>query len=169
MTWAKTSVVHDGYQLTRQDKVDLIAAYSGAYRKNINLRVCYSELNQGLNCGKCEKCYRTILGLILAGENPNNFGFSVDASFYGEMFELLSRCRTTIGVINHWKDISDKASRNNEYFRFPGEINNKFIVRIRNGELVNCLKINYAYSNLLWFMKLLPFRVKNKIFSVLKK
>ena len=40
----------------------------------VKLRVCW-ESRGGENCCHCEKCYRTILGLIAEGADPNDYGF----------------------------------------------------------------------------------------------
>lgn len=68
--------IHDGYELTRQDKVKFVV--NNIHGKNgVNLRVCYEE-SRGENCCRCEKCYRTILEIISEGGNPNKFGFKWD-------------------------------------------------------------------------------------------
>ena len=59
--WADLFCKNDGFELRRQQKIDLIVDWSRRHSSAITLRVCYSELNMGLNCGRCEKCYRTIL------------------------------------------------------------------------------------------------------------
>lgn len=70
-------VIHDCYELSRQNKIDLIYNFSKKEKKNINLRVCY-QASQGKNCGICEKCIRTIFGIYAAGGNPVNFGFQTN-------------------------------------------------------------------------------------------
>ena len=67
--------VHDGYELTRQDKIGTIVAYSSHADVPVNLRVCFHTQTGG-NCCRCEKCGRTILGIYAAGGDPCNFGFS---------------------------------------------------------------------------------------------
>lgn len=69
-----TAVCHDGYELSRQQKLQYIARSahdSGYYPK---LRVCWKS-DGGQNCGLCEKCIRTIYGLLAEGEDPRNYGF----------------------------------------------------------------------------------------------
>lgn len=76
--FASGRVVHDGYEYKRIDKLRNIIDYSkdnGA----MNLRVCFIS-NDGANCSSCEKCSRSIFGLLSEGENPNDYGFEVDAN-----------------------------------------------------------------------------------------
>lgn len=74
IAFADTKIVHDGYEQTRQDKVANITAFTKETGKKIPLRVCW-ESSGGGNCCKCEKCFRTIMGIYAQGFNPNNFGF----------------------------------------------------------------------------------------------
>lgn len=66
--------VHDAF-ITRQEKVKQIVSFSAKTNIKVSLHVCWKTTN-GNNCGKCEKCYRTILALLLEGADPKSFGFS---------------------------------------------------------------------------------------------
>lgn len=58
---------HDGITLSRLDKIRLVADWEVALK---NLRVCnrFKQYKSGsLNCGRCEKCVRTMLGLLAVG------------------------------------------------------------------------------------------------------
>ena len=57
-------IVHDGAGFTRQQKIQEIANWSEALQ---NLRVCWEGKQLDRNCGRCEKCIRTILGFRVAG------------------------------------------------------------------------------------------------------
>lgn len=72
--FADTKIVHDGYEQTRQDKIANITEFAKETGKKIPLRVCW-ESSGGGNCCKCEKCFRTIMGIYAQGFNPNDFGF----------------------------------------------------------------------------------------------
>ncbi len=72
--FADTKTVHDGYEQTRQEKIKKITDFSKKSGKKIPLRVCW-ESSGGGNCCKCEKCFRTIMGIYAQGFNPNDFGF----------------------------------------------------------------------------------------------
>ena len=51
-------IVHDGADFTRIEKIRELANWSEAQQ---NLRVCWEGTQPDKNCGRCEKCVRTIL------------------------------------------------------------------------------------------------------------
>jgi hypothetical protein len=60
-------ILHDGIALSRFDKTKLIAEWDPALK---HLRVCnkYKQYRAGMfNCGRCEKCIRTMLTLLALG------------------------------------------------------------------------------------------------------
>ena len=58
------SFVHDGTEATRLDKVVLQIAGSPLALEH--LRVCYKNKDGAYNCGKCDKCMRTMVNLYIA-------------------------------------------------------------------------------------------------------
>jgi hypothetical protein len=65
----RCSFVHDGCEATRLEKTRFIARFQYAMDA---LRVCWnkeswSKENPEINCGRCSKCLRTMVGLHLAG------------------------------------------------------------------------------------------------------
>lgn len=56
--------VHDGREETRVGKIRRIAPSDIALK---NLRVCWKNPGGVLNCGRCEKCIRTMIALQIAG------------------------------------------------------------------------------------------------------
>ncbi len=58
-------IEHVGHLLTRPEKLAAISCFPLAQR---HLRVCWEHRNARLNCGSCEKCIRTMLGLLSAGK-----------------------------------------------------------------------------------------------------
>lgn len=63
-TTERTSIVHDGCEATRMDKVAAVARSDVALRW---LRVCWENPNGEYNCGRCGKCLRTMASLRIAG------------------------------------------------------------------------------------------------------
>jgi len=62
-----TQIIHDGCDVTRSQKVDLVAQNDTALSV---LRVCFKEYRKSgraFNCGRCEKCIRTMVDLRIAG------------------------------------------------------------------------------------------------------
>jgi hypothetical protein len=69
--WSTESceLVHDGAEARRTDKVAALAQWEAALRI---LRVCFSS-RQHYNCGRCEKCLRTMVSLYLVGARSPTF------------------------------------------------------------------------------------------------
>ncbi|WP_232688774.1 hypothetical protein [Halobacterium zhouii] len=75
VSWTGTTAVHDGFELTRQEKVGLLASHAErADTQDFDIRTCIYD-DAGGNCSGCEKCYRTMVALDLEGVDPNEFGY----------------------------------------------------------------------------------------------
>lgn len=63
---SEVGIVHDGFGLSRLDKVGLVASWPEALA---SLRSCFAPFRDAdvLNCGKCEKCLRTMTELLIHG------------------------------------------------------------------------------------------------------
>jgi hypothetical protein len=59
-----TELVHDGCEATRVAKARQVAASEFALS---SLRVCWENRDGAYNCGRCEKCLRTMINLLIAG------------------------------------------------------------------------------------------------------
>lgn len=68
------NTIHDGYELSRQDKIKYLVETQKELNIKIDLRVCSF---QERNCCKCEKCCRTMLALTAEGGDVKNFGFEL--------------------------------------------------------------------------------------------
>ncbi len=105
------SVIHDGYELTRQDKIKLITQFSCETGIKVPLRVCW-ESKGGSNCCHCEKCWRTILGIYAMGADPKEFGFN-----YSSLREVGKEIKLNRAKIGKYKEARYKpiwtAIRNN--------------------------------------------------------
>ncbi len=100
-----TSVYHDGFELTRQHKIDLISNSKDC----TNLRVCW-EASGGGNCCTCEKCIRTITGFLVAGVNPIDYGFDrFDFDFNRIEIKLKYKWILSDQDILFWKNIQESA------------------------------------------------------------
>jgi hypothetical protein len=64
--WSSESLefVHDGSEASRVQKAVLLAQSDVALQ---SLRVCFHNLDSAYNCGRCEKCVRTMINLHAAG------------------------------------------------------------------------------------------------------
>jgi hypothetical protein len=118
-------------------------------------------LNEGLNCSRCEKCYRTILAILFAGDDPNAYGFSVNGQIYCQVFDYFRKIKTSrIGLVNLWKDIEAKAKSNNRFFVFEDKQKEPASVqRIASGELTGILKSKISANTR---VELLKFELMNR-------
>jgi hypothetical protein len=73
-----TAFVHDGTEATRLEKVISQIARSPLALEH--LRVCFANENGAYNCGRCDKCLRTMINLYVAGalEKSGTFPHRVD-------------------------------------------------------------------------------------------
>lgn len=114
--FAKCQVIHDGYEFSRQDKVHNVVEYCNKNDTRINMHVCW-ESQKGSNCCRCEKCSRTIAGLIAELVNPNEYGFLDVNTGDMQSYVLLG------GKLNQhlsktcWKQIHDRMLQNEKKLR----------------------------------------------------
>ncbi|HTY90798.1 MAG TPA: hypothetical protein VMC84_06435 [Methanocella sp.] len=109
VAWADVQAVHDGAEWSRQEKIrheiKPFIEKTGNYPPII---VC-DEPGRGdvLNCGRCEKCSRTIAGLALEGIDPNLCGLKVDNRTFCRIRQKLQWDRLMFAYKKSgmWKDI----------------------------------------------------------------
>lgn len=95
LSWANTKIIHDCYQLNRQQKIRYILKPFTEKEYFPKLHVCTGPGIE-LNCNQCHKCLHTIVGLTLEGIDPNKCGFkitektldSLKKAFLNHEFEL---------------------------------------------------------------------------------
>lgn len=123
--WADTLVHHDSFDLSRFDKVELIVKNAQQLPHNLNLRVCYSEFNNGLNCSECEKCYRTMLAIAICGDDPNKYGFNIGSDIYAKIENLVEKGFPTKGVRHAWQENYEKLTESKSIFQFSSNSHSK--------------------------------------------
>lgn len=90
VSYCNCSTVHDGFELNRQDKVRFIVEYKKQNPEDhIFIRACW-KAEDGGNCCKCEKCYRTMAGFWIEGEDPKNYGFYYSQDVFKRMYQLIA-------------------------------------------------------------------------------
>lgn len=101
ISWNGCNTIHDGFELSRQQKIRLLKDYVESHNGQIvwdTLVIipdhCFSDsgsIRQAKDvCGKCEaclhskgeKCLYNITGLVLENIDPNKCGFNVDNEFF---------------------------------------------------------------------------------------
>src|SRR5208337_3123909 len=87
-----------------------IAGYIKNEYNSLYIRSCWAS-DKGNNCSKCEKCSRTIIGLELAGINPNDHGFSIEADTFANIKENLMNGKWIFSYDEQymWNDIKGHA------------------------------------------------------------
>jgi hypothetical protein len=119
IVWAGLQVKHDGY-IPRPEK---ITGPIGDFLKNdeLPLRVCLKRRreHEELNCSQCEKCFRTIAPLVLAGLDPNKCGFQVDDSTFQSMKNMFENGKLDNESIEaYWKPIKRIIPKKIDYNPF---------------------------------------------------
>lgn len=114
--FSSTRINHDGYELTRLDKIETILDLSLKYNIKPLLRVCYHDVKTQLNCNVCEKCSRTIFAIMIKNQNPNLFGFEIDKKVYGHVKKHLENGFSTAGTMFYWNEILGDYKKDNFYF-----------------------------------------------------
>jgi hypothetical protein len=73
-----TTFIHDGTEATRLEKVSSQIARSPLALEH--LRVCFANEKEAYNCGRCDKCLRTMINLYIAGvlEKSKTFPHYID-------------------------------------------------------------------------------------------
>ena len=106
-------VTHDGFELNRQGKMAVIVKHQQKTGKPFFMRVC--SFNDH-NCCECEKCFRTILGIIAEGGNIKDFGFNVEGSLKQHWEKVLYRRAGLMSFKSekfiHWPHIKKKMLEN---------------------------------------------------------
>ncbi|MCS7173063.1 MAG: hypothetical protein N0A24_06665 [Armatimonadetes bacterium] len=106
--WADLAVTHDSNDLSRFEKIrDLLIPYYGSRSVKPTLRICLAPPPSGLNCGRCEKCVRTIVALLLAGADPRAYGlpYHPSALLLAQDRLLQGYYKLTAGHIPHWQEL----------------------------------------------------------------
>lgn len=105
--WGGTEVQDDSNEISRFEKVAHFLKGSPELFKY--LRVCWVQFDE-INCGQCEKCYRTLCELLANNIDPNQANFHFDQ---GSLLLLKSKLlhsyhlffRGNEAVLTYWRDI----------------------------------------------------------------
>lgn len=82
---------HDGITLSRLDKTKLVADWDVALQ---NIKVCQPNW-PGKNCGRCEKCVRTMLALLAVGALDKTNAFTLDDISEDQVSKIRTKKPTT--------------------------------------------------------------------------
>lgn len=109
--------IHDGSELTRQDKAHIIVEHVKKLDRNYPIRVC--SFNDK-NCCACDKCMRSVLGITAEGGDVRKFGFNIKGSlkeFYENEIETnMIQHRVEGEGSLHWPAIRERMKENYDSF-----------------------------------------------------
>jgi hypothetical protein len=141
-------IMHDGAEFTRCSKAHYISSWTNGLR---NLRVCWEGEKKDRNCGKCEKCVRTILNFRVNGiDLPDCFDSDVSDEqiislhlslgqlvYYKEILKLAKEYK----INDSWTEALDVCIRNNSSRIASADlyrsIKNMFRLRTRLRKVMN--------------------------------
>lgn len=118
VVWADVGVVHDGFEIGRQDKISKVVAgfvnqYLAEHDRYPYLQICnLVDFDSGYTaCGACDMCFQAIAGLLLGGIDPATCGWPMDENVLPRGKQALAGGRDalrSVGAIAVWKDIQSK-------------------------------------------------------------
>lgn len=119
--WSTESltIVHHGCEARRLDKIRFISQFPIVLE---TLRVCWINPNGAYNCGRCEKCLRTMIGLYIANaltlcrtfpqeinlSDLQNITVSTTGDFLTELIEALGSSELDLQIKRILIDIRNK-------------------------------------------------------------
>lgn len=131
--WTGTKVVHDGYKLTRQDKIKVLADYIKTTGHKVYVRSCWQS-DSGDNCSRCQKCSLTMVGLVLEGINPSDCGYIVNDDTFRWIKQNLMKGKWYIKwtPFYKWATIQNRAKLKHD---LPDSDAEELFVWLRNANL----------------------------------
>lgn len=105
--------VHDASELVRQSKVQVVVDYQRELGTPYPIRVC--SFNDH-NCCDCEKCFRTVLGLVAEAADVRDFGFYIQKPLREHWSEVMYRRSGLMSFkserVLHWPYIITRMKSN---------------------------------------------------------
>lgn len=153
--------IHDGFELNRQDKIKIVTDYYKNREAYFILRVC--SFNE-VNCCTCEKCFRTILGLVAEGIELEPFGFKIETNLKSHFENLMKEKIHLLGLEKekeiYWNDIRNRMIENKDNI-----IEKKFVEWFLRYDFIEERKksiIRYRIMNFIPILKRKVLRLKNE-------
>ena len=109
--FAGSRVHHYDFQFSRQEKIERIARISVEQNIDVELRVCWQSTG-GKNCCQCEKCVRTIYGLLAENVDPVDYGFMCGERKFAKIINKIQK--KEIYPTSYWSEIVEKFLHNEQ-------------------------------------------------------
>lgn len=152
--------VHDGSELTRQDKAHVIVEHVKKLNRDYPIRVC--SFNDK-NCCSCDKCMRSVLGITAEGGDVRKFGFDIEGTlkdFYEKEMETNMVLHRVEGEGSlHWPAIRQRMKDN---YDLLNDEQKEFVDWFMTYDFMGKRKKaiwEYRFKN---FFKIIANRIKNK-------
>lgn len=104
----RSMTAQDDNQVSRQEKIEYLKCLGQEKSIYPRLRVCFKS-KVSINCGHCEKCLRTVAGMLIAGiENLALYSFPEPIELYFQRLKNMFESRTVrMGQYNvlAWNDM----------------------------------------------------------------
>ena len=105
-------VYHDSFEYRRQEKIHRICSYVDKTGVHVQFLVCWRS-TVCTNCCRCEKCIRTILGIIAVRGEPRRFGFNYSDSEFPAMMRYFRKRVPGMPLFNvRYQPIQDSLRSN---------------------------------------------------------
>lgn len=106
LAWAGSEVSVADVGITRQEKVQRVTKQTVG-ESAAPIRSCLHSPT-GANCSGCEKCYRTMVGLVLAGANPNDSGYDWSPAKAQQIGQAFGKGEITLGrgAMEFWRELA---------------------------------------------------------------
>jgi hypothetical protein len=151
----RSNIIHDGYECTRQEKLKNICNF---VEKKPQLRVCFSSID-GKNCNKCEKCYRTMMGILAEGKEPIEFGLLYN-KIKGDEIKIFIKYKYFMDFVQkaYWRDIQKRFQQNRKLIVNYPEL--EWIMDIDFTRINNSIK-KIFYSKMIMLLRIIkkPIRI----------
>jgi len=174
IAWSNVKCIHDGYQYSRQEKIEKIAQYYRQTGNSLPLKVCLERKGYNCSSGYCRKCAFTITGLKLAGLNPNEHGFKINENIYSEIKDNITKKDAFSNFRRYvWRDLQKHARKSKATLDSDAS---DFFRWLRNAN-VEEFGLRISKQHLLWetfspMLKYVPYRARaliGKAFENLQK
>ena len=116
---ARLEFVHDGCDRNRTQKLHGIAMNDVALQ---NLRVCWKNRSEALNCGWCEKCIRTMIGLQLAGALERCCCFERPLRLWNVLTMKIKHPDVATGALDNLAALKERPQSRRFYFALSGAL-----------------------------------------------
>lgn len=139
LKFGSTACKHDAYELTRQEKINMIVENFENNKRFFQIKACFSPIN-GVNCCKCEKCMRTIMAIKAANGNLSDYGFAVNDDTFVAIKNYLDS--HILYHTEHWNNIKKEFKKNKKLFKDDNNVNWIFNYTFNNPKIYIRLAIN---------------------------